>query len=146
MNSKCILIILLSILFIPARSQSTKLNIVVSDIRNDNGKIAMSVFTGADGFPMGSEKALKKFTAPITNGKARFSLNFKPGEYALAFFHDENDNDELDANFIGIPKEGVCASNNAQSRMGPPKYEDARFMVSGGEKDMFVKMTYIGED
>jgi len=34
-----------------------------------------------------------------------------PGTYAIACYHDENDNGKLDTNFLGIPKEGTGASN-----------------------------------
>lgn len=54
-------------------------------------------------------------------------LELPPGEYALSIFHDTNDNGELDANFIGIPKEPVALSNNARPKFGPPKYKDAVF-------------------
>jgi uncharacterized protein (DUF2141 family) len=43
--------------------------------------------------------------------------------------HDENDNKKMDTNFIGIPKEDFGCSNNATGFMGPPKYEDAKFML-----------------
>lgn len=61
------------------------------------------------------------------DGIVKAELQLPPGEYALSIFHDSNDNGELDANFIGIPKEPVALSNNARPKFGPPKYKDAVF-------------------
>ena len=55
--------------------------------------------------------------------------NLPRGEYAVSFVHDENDNKKMDTNFLGIPKEDYGCSNNATGFMGPPKYEDAKFML-----------------
>ncbi len=37
-----------------------------------------------------------------------------PGRYALAVIHDENMNGKLDANWLGVPKEGYGFSNDAK--------------------------------
>ena len=52
------------------------------------------------------------------------------GEYAVAVFHDKNSNEKMDVNFLGIPKEAYGCSNNAKGFMGPPKYEDAKFLLT----------------
>ena len=49
------------------------------------------------------------------------------GSYAISTYHDENDNDKLDKNIVGIPKEAYGFSNDATGFMGPPKWEDAKF-------------------
>ncbi|MNT83012.1 hypothetical protein D3C72_2228260 [compost metagenome] len=54
-------------------------------------------------------------------------------------YHDENNNGKLDKNFIGMPKEPVACSNNAKGFMGPPKYEDAKFIITADTK-MTIKM------
>ena len=44
--------------------------------------------------------------------------------------HDLNGNGELDANFLGMPREPWAFSNNAVGRRGPAKWEDAKFEIS----------------
>ncbi|MCZ7687277.1 MAG: DUF2141 domain-containing protein [Sandaracinaceae bacterium] len=54
----------------------------------------------------------------------------EPGaQYAVAAFHDENGNDDLDRGVFGIPTEGTGASNDARGFMGPPRWEHARFVL-----------------
>jgi len=45
------------------------------------------------------------------------------GEYAVMLYHDENGNDKLDKNIVGVPKEPYGFSNNARARLGLPLYE-----------------------
>ena len=47
-------------------------------------------------------------------------------------------NEELDTNFIGIPKEGFGFSNDAIGKFGPKDFSEWLFEVSG---DTLIKMT-----
>jgi uncharacterized protein (DUF2141 family) len=58
----------------------------------------------------------------------------RPGTYGLSAFHDQNENGKLDTNFLGMPIEDYCASNNARGVLGPPSFENAKFSYTGGTK------------
>lgn len=58
------------------------------------------------------------------------------GKYAISTFHDENDNNKLDTNFLGIPNEPYGFSNNARGTFGPPSFEKATLKVDSSK--MFV--------
>jgi uncharacterized protein (DUF2141 family) len=47
--------------------------------------------------------------------------------------HDTNGNEEADTNLLGMPTEGVGASNNVLPRMTAPTFEASRFAVAGGQ-------------
>jgi hypothetical protein len=67
-------------------------------------------------------------------GKGR--LSFFPraeGDLRDGRIPRHNDNKKLDTNWIGIPSEGTCTSNNAKGRFGPPKWKDALFAYRGGQ-------------
>lgn len=51
-----------------------------------------------------------------------------PGEVAVLVYLDENGNNSIDKNFIGIPKEPLGISNNYRPK-GPPAFERAKFSV-----------------
>jgi uncharacterized protein (DUF2141 family) len=81
---------------------------------------------------MKPERAAAKARKSIAGGAARVEFpGLAPGAYAVAVYHDENGNGKMDANFLGIPKEPTGASNDAKGKMGPPKFEDARFALDG---------------
>lgn len=76
------------------------------------------------------KKELKGEIVPIQNNKVLLTFKDLPdGNYAVSVVHDEDENNELTTNFIGIPKESYGSSNNAPARFGPPKWKDARFEV-----------------
>ena len=66
-----------------------------------------------------------------------------PGTYAVSVYHDENSNDKLDTNFLGIPREGVGASNNAHGHMGPPKFDSAKFQWAGAWLNLEITINYL---
>jgi uncharacterized protein (DUF2141 family) len=49
----------------------------------------------------------------------------------------------LDANILGIPKEGVGASNDAKGHFGPPKFKDAKFLVEGNPQTLVIHIHYL---
>lgn len=51
------------------------------------------------------------------------------GEYAVKAFHDEDANDDLTTNFLGIPIEDYGFSNNARGMFGPPGWDNAKFKL-----------------
>jgi uncharacterized protein (DUF2141 family) len=67
-------------------------------------------------------------------------IELEPGNYAVSVHHDDNDNDKMDTNFIGIPKEPIGLSNGAVAKFGPPKYKDAVFTVGENVTEMPVKL------
>ena len=64
------------------------------------------------------------------------------GVYAVSVFHDENMNQKLDKNFVGVPNEGYGASNNPKKKMGPPNFDEAKFQLSGTEQSVEIKLMY----
>ncbi len=118
--------------------------IEIGSIKNDDGQVAISIHNGEKGFPGGEETMVQAKYASIKDGKAIAEFNNLPlGEYAISAYHDENANDKLDTNWIGIPKEGTGASNNAKGKMGPPKYEDAKFEFKEDGQKVSFEMGYF---
>ncbi len=56
--------------------------------------------------------------------------DIEPGDYAIRYFHDENNNGAMDTNLFGLPVEGFGFSNNAKVNFGPPSYQQAAFKVA----------------
>lgn len=115
----------------------------VAELHSNDGKVACALFTPEHAASFPGNMAVKQLMVPINQLKAtcRFS-DLQKGSYAVAVFHDENDNGKLDTNFLGIPIEGSGASNGAQGWMGPPKFDDARFEFSGGLHRIKIDVSY----
>ena len=121
-----------------------KLIVEIDSFRNNDGQAAIAVHNGEEGFPGGEEKMVQAQYVKIENGIAYAEFNDLPfGEYAISAYHDENLDEELNTNWIGIPKEGTAASNNARGKMGPPKYENAKFQFTTDGQKVTFEMWYF---
>ena len=74
-------------------------------------------------------------TSPVINYSAEISFDsISPGKYAIQFFHDENENQKMDFNLIGIPKEKFGSSNDVKPILGPPKFKKMLFEIYQDKK------------
>jgi uncharacterized protein (DUF2141 family) len=64
------------------------------------------------------------------------------GVYAVAVCHDEDGNGECAVNLLGLPKEGVGVSNDVLRRLGPPRFEDAKFRLESLRRSLEVRLAY----
>ena len=58
------------------------------------------------------------------------------GDYALKFFHDEDESGKFYKNFMGIPKVEYGFSNNAKGHFGPASFEQAKFKLDKPATEM----------
>ena len=120
-----------------------KIAVTINNFRNNKGSVRVALFNKPDGFP-DAKRGFKIIDKKITNRNCMVEFDDLPkGEYAVSVFHDENDNKILDRNFLGIPKEGVGASNNAKGHFGPPKYKDAKFLFNGNMQTININIVYL---
>jgi uncharacterized protein (DUF2141 family) len=118
--------------------------ITITDVRSSKGVVRACMTIRADIFP----KCIKDTGAHRTvvpAGKTveiRFT-GVKPGEYAIALLHDENDNGKADRALGMMPKEGYGFSRDAPVKMAPPKFKDAVMTVGEGTSRVTIKMRYF---
>ena len=113
-------------------------------LHNNKGHVFCALYASAEGFPNHSQEAIRRGTSSISDKKASCEFSgIEPGTYAVSVFHDENSNGKLDTNFLGIPREGVGASNDARGHMGPPKFDAAQFRFSGGRLNVKITINYL---
>lgn len=111
-----------------AQEETFDITVNISGLKSNEGNVLIALYKGSENF---LKKSYVGVIAKIADKKSTYILkNIPKGEYAISFFHDENDNKKMDSNFLGIPKEDYGCSNNATGFMGPPKYNDAKFTLS----------------
>lgn len=124
--------------------QAGEVVITVTDLRSTKGVVRACMTTRADIFP----KCIKDPGAHRTvvpAGKVveiRFT-GVKPGQYAIALLHDENNNGKADRAMGMMPKEGYGFSRDAPVNMAPPKFKDAVFALGEGLARFTIKMRYF---
>lgn len=130
MIKNLILVIVLIFVGIDSFAQSGKLIVKVSGYEEIVGKLSIGLFSEPEGFPKKSENSLGIGIEIIDTIVIHTFTELNAGEYALAIYHDENGDGELDQNFLGIPTEDYVFSNYATGTFGPPSFEDAKFLLS----------------
>ncbi|MCQ8278614.1 DUF2141 domain-containing protein [Acetobacteraceae bacterium KSS8] len=66
----------------------------------------------------------------------------RPGIYAVAVYHDENNNHRFDRSMIGLPEEGYGFSRNAPIFMAPPSFDSVRFQAGPGDTSVSIALRY----
>lgn len=109
----------------------------VSGVTGGKGKVNVAVCD--------KERFLKQCShsgsAPARAGETVVTLPGVPaGTWAVLAYQDENENNELDRNFIGIPSENYGFSRDARGKFGPPDFGDAAIEVQGERTVAPVKL------
>jgi len=126
--------------FIGQFAFAAEINVQVKALRNNNGSIICGLFTSQKGFPSeskGNAVAVQKVVSTKPEVVCRFN-DLKMGTYAVSVLHDENNNDKMDTNFFGIPKEGYGASLNHYHATSAPKFLESKFNLKETEKKEIV--------
>ena len=132
--------VLMLILLFVAKSNAADLTVKIFGLRNDKGDVHIALYDNPKVFPS-SDYMLREVRKGIINRKTEYQFtNLTPGYYALAAYHDENDNDSFDTNFLGLPTEGYAFSSDAQAIFGPPSFLDAQITLKLEGSTTHIKM------
>jgi uncharacterized protein (DUF2141 family) len=131
-----------------AQSQESQeenvIHVDIDGLHSDRGQVLCALFSSAADFPKKRDNAVARARSEISGKHAICEFqNVSPGTYAVSVFHDENSNGRLDTNFMGIPREGVGASNDARGRFGPPKFSAAAFQHASGRTNLKISINYL---
>jgi uncharacterized protein (DUF2141 family) len=124
-----------------AADRAHDIAVQVATFHSTKGALVCRLFADGQGFPS-KPTYIRQIRVPVTGKTGSCSFpGVKVGTYAVALFHDENGNGKLDTNFIGIPSEGVGVSRNATGSFGPPKWDDAKFVLQS-DTTLGIKLRY----
>ncbi len=104
------------------------IKVTVLNLHSNDGHVLISLFKDGEGYPDDPAKAIRKAKLAIKDKKAWvFFTGLPTGTYAVSIMHDENNDQKLNKNMLGIPKEGYGFSNNVIGSFGPPSFSRACF-------------------
>jgi uncharacterized protein (DUF2141 family) len=111
---------------IPYVAYADTLQVTVNGVKAGEGNLRLAVFDEAhrDEFPEG--EYLLGVTVPATGDEMTVEISIvESGEYAIAVIQDLNENEKLDKNMLGIPKEPYGFSGKWEK--GESSYDKASF-------------------
>lgn len=136
MKKTSIYLILILLLPLAQLFGQSSLTVKVTGLENNKGKVIVALLDE-------NEQDVDDIHTPIKDNECSVTFkNVKHGKYAVRFIHDENENEELDMNFIGIPKEGFGFSNDAMGRFGPKDFSEWLFPVAG-DTEIVITASYL---
>ncbi len=112
------------------------LNIKVSNIKKNNGKIIVEIYNSRTSW---LKAPYRKMVLAANENVQTASFQVPYGRYAVTVYQDVNVNGETDMNFIGIPKEPVGFGNNYKP-FGEPKFESASVEFKETSKLQEIKL------
>lgn len=115
------------------RKSFGNLTVIITGFSNEEGNCRFALDNSKSVYEREDSVWIGK-VLPIINKKVVVEIDsLLYGEYAVRVFHDENKNEKIDTNFLGIPTEDYGYSNDASDWFGPPSWEKAKFIFNKPE-------------
>lgn len=102
-------IIFLFLVSVNLFSQEFKINLQINNVKQNKGKIFIAVYNKAESYKKQVPDIpiiIESKTNPLS-----IELSIPKGDYVFSVFQDINNNNKLDTNLVGMPKEPVGISN-----------------------------------
>lgn len=133
-----LLSLLLSLWAVGRPAQTTmaanSLTVEIVNIAQAKGTLRLALYNDARRFEKQGESAYQQILPIKKTGALTVTFpDVEAGRYALAVFHDVNNNGELDTNFLGIPTEPYAFSRNPRAKWKAPTFDETVFDFSGRE-------------
>lgn len=132
------LLVCLPMFFLSGEKQ--ELTLQVKNIQQPKGQVWIGVYNSEQNFLDKTKAIAVEGKVVDKNGTVSFKLDLPFGEYAIAVFHDINNNGVLDQTFIGIPKEPYAFSQKLKSKWRAPTYSDVKFQFNQAGQALSVSL------
>lgn len=117
------------------QAEEARVRLKAEGLVSSNGAVRVEVLDVEESW---NTEPVRELRLPIRDLSAEGVMQIPAGSYGFRLYHDLNDNGELDRNTLGIPLEPVGFSNGYQPSFGPPRLEDYKIPVLGGEQEIVV--------
>ena len=144
-------VILLAFLFLISYTGLAQINKISEDVKNSydltlnitniksKGNLMISIMTDSLAYSSNTfSSKTKSFKENIDKNNFTKIISLPKGKYLIQLYIDENLNDKMDSNFLGIPKEQYGFSSKEIIRFRKPKFDEASFDLN---KNLTIDIT-----
>ena len=125
-------------------STNSLIKVEIEGLQEAKGQICYSLFNRDKGFSDNKDNILRAECLTIKEQLPVLTIdNLHRGTYALALFHDLNQDEELNRNFLGIPQEGFGFSQNPEITTSPPSFKESAISIVETETTLQVQLRYF---
>ena len=120
----------------------TILAITVKGVHSSKGNVTITIYPGIAKHFLAPHAKLSRVRLPAASVVHACMTVPQSGDYAIAIYHDENNDHDFNRTFIGLPAEGYGFSNDAPAVAGLPSYNAAKFTAHDGVNPLTITMRY----
>jgi uncharacterized protein (DUF2141 family) len=114
----------------------------IQGLRSSKGVVRCGLFNSEAGFPKAGRQVMA-VNGTIANQRATCVFTtIPPGTYAIAAFHAENNEMQVQTNMLGMPRQGFGFTRNPSAGLGAPAFKDAATAYSGGPVSWPIALKY----
>ena len=140
---KYLTLLILSIASLKANHISyAKLCVKVRNVENEGGTLRIGIFNKQTGI---FSTTYKWDDVKVLNGQSEYTFlidSLPYDDYAVAVYHDLNDDNDLNANLVGIPIEPFALSN-LNTIVAIPTFEKIKFSLTSPKKEIVLSLKTI---
>lgn len=121
-------------------AKKRSVQITITNITTPSGTIVLSAHDSEESFK--KRKPVQTVRVPAKVPSATIELSLKSGECAFCVFHDTNGDGDLNAGFMGIPKEPFGFSN--YDGKGPPgNFKKHKVAIPAGTEALALEIPLV---
>ncbi len=132
--------VLASSFLLAGSASAAVLDISVKGLQHARGSIMIAVYTTPETYMKTPAAKISASIDPTTLAAHATIDGVPDGTVAVTVYHDENANQNLDTNLVGIPREPVGFSNGARPRFGPPGFDKAAVTAGDGTTAIVINL------
>jgi uncharacterized protein (DUF2141 family) len=144
-TSLIVFIIFLTFSYASDNKNYGRIEVFLQSFNSDNGNIRVYLYDikTKKSFPTESSKSFKSKISKIRNNKSIVVFDSLPyGYYSIAVHHDENLNEKMDLNILGLPAEGWGLSKNVLPVFKLPDFEECQIDLEDTKKQIRIVIRY----
>ena len=118
----------------------SKLTIRFEGIEKAGGTVRLAMYSSKADFMLEEKAVLYNFKVDKIGSLVATIENLSNGSHAFAVFLDENNNQQLDKNLIGVPTEPYGFSKDPPSKWRLPTWDEVKFEHGQSGKVLVVNL------
>ncbi len=138
-------VIYLVLVFFSTGLHAQELKVNIHNIRNDKGVIQLAFFVDNKSFKNEEPEFTRTVSKDMMNSNNSLEVvltDIPPGKYGIALIDDENEDSEMNYNFVGVPQEGFGFSDYYASGFSKPDFEEFSFQFYD-DKTIEIKIRHM---
>lgn len=108
------------------RRAAGSMELTINDIEHNYGTLWIGIYASEEAFLDKNQAHLEAVKVSDFKAKHVYLNDLDYGDYAVALFHDLNNNGELDVNWLGVPEEPFAFSRPVPSKWRLPKFSEVK--------------------